>query len=153
MDIYEILNKLNISYNEIYHEPVYTVDEAKHIKEQIEGIGCKNLFITDKENYYLILIEENKRADLKLLKEILNSKKLLFASTEELENMLKLKQGSVTPLGIINDTNHKVTLVIDKELCNQKILCHPNRNDRTISIEYDDLIKFINYNNNKYILF
>ena len=153
MNIYDVLNKLNIKYAEVYHKQVFTALEAQEIKEQIDGIGCKNLFLTDKINYYLALLEDNKKADLKYLKEILNSKKLTFASPKELEEILKLQQGSVTPLGIINDINNKVTLVIDKDLCDNKLLCHPNRNDRTISIDYTDLIKLIDYYDHKYIIF
>ena len=58
-------------------------------------------------------------------------------------NILKLIPGSVTPLGIVNDTENKVTVLLDKELTQNKVLVHPNRNTATISIKYQDLIKFI----------
>ena len=115
----------------------------------INGVGGKTLFLKDKNNYYLYLLDDTKKADLKSIAKTLNIGRLSFGSEEELYNKLKLKRGSVTPLGIIND-NGSVILIIDKDLKNKKILTHPNINSATISIEYEDLIKFINYCNNKY---
>lgn len=154
MDIYDILKELNIDYDEIQHEAVFTVDEAKIINNRIIGIGCKNLFLTDKKGrYFLILMEENKRANMKEIARLLNVSHLSFASTEALKNILKLKQGSVTPLGIMNDRDNLVELVIDSDLKNKKVLVHPNTNTRTISIDFNDLIKFIEYEKHKYVYF
>lgn len=154
MDLYQILNKLNINYELIEHEAVFTVDDAKRIEDSIEGIGCKNLFLTDnKNNYYLVLIQEDKRLNIKEISKLVNANRLSFASTEQLMNILKLEKGSVTPLGIINDVSNIVTIIIDKDLKENKVLCHPNTNTRTISLEFDDLIRFIEFFNHKYIIF
>lgn len=150
MDIYDTLNKLNIKYEEIEHEPVYTVEQAQHIKNMISGVGCKNLFLTDKKNYYLVLLEDKKMANIKEIANKVNTSHLSFASPEELKNILDLEPGSVTPLGIINDKNNKVTILIDSELKTKKILCHPNTNTKTVSIKFNDLIKFIEYEKHKY---
>ena len=153
MSLYEILNKLNISYEEYSHQAVYTVDEARQIKLNIYGTGCKNLFLTDKQGgYYLVVLEENKRANIKELSKSLSKKRLSFASSDELKEILNLEPGSVTPLSIINDTKLKVTLLIDKPLDNNKILVHPNTNTKTLVINYSDLLRFIDYTNHKYIL-
>lgn len=153
MNIYETLNKLNIKYEEITHEAVYTVEQAQNIKEKINGIGCKNLFLKDKlNNYYLYILKDNKKADLKNLSLILKTTHLTFAKEEDLFNILNLSKGSVTPLGIINDKKHLTILIIDKELENNKLLVHPNTNEKTISIEYNDLIRFIKFCNNKYFI-
>lgn len=151
MNLYEILNNLNIKYEELEHKPVVTSLEAQFIKDQINGIGVKNLFIKDSKNYFIVLLEDNKKADLKELKSILNSGHLSFASETELERILHLKRGYVTPLGIINDVDNLVTLVIDKDLKDNTLLVHPNINTKTISIKYEDLIKFIDYFKHKYI--
>lgn len=153
MNIYEVLEILNISYQELSHQAVYTVEEAKKIDNQLLGIGCKNLFLKDKSNnYYLLVLEEDKRANLKELEIILKTQHIKFASSEELKLVLNLEPGSVTPLGIINDTEIKVLLILDKDLENKQLLCHPNTNTKTISLEYKDLIKIIEYTNHKYIL-
>ncbi|MCM1053449.1 MAG: prolyl-tRNA synthetase associated domain-containing protein [Ruminococcus sp.] len=150
--IYNILKELNIEYEEVSHEAVYTAEEAQKIKLNITGIGCKNLFLTDKKNYYLYLIKDDKMANLKELKKEINSSHLSFASERELKEILNLEPGSVTPLGLINDTKNIVTVVIDKELKNNKLLCHPNINTKTISISYDDLIKFIKYTKHEFLI-
>lgn len=60
------LKKLNIEYNEIEHEPVFTVEQAQVVKNKIDGVGCKNLFLTDKKGkYVLAVLNENKKANMK----------------------------------------------------------------------------------------
>ena len=153
MDIYELLNHLNIKYEEEKHIKVYTVEEAEKLNIKLDGIGCKNLFLKDnKNNYYLVVMLDNKRCNLKQLSSDLNVKKLSFASVESLEEILNLEKGSVTPLGIINDTNNLVKVVIDRDLVSKKLLVHPNRNDRTINIDYFDLIRVIGYTEHEYVL-
>ena len=104
-----------------------------------------------KKNLFLYTLPEDKRADLKILPEKINSKRLSFANENDLQTYLGLIPGAVTPLGIINDKGQKVTVVLDKELKNNKVLIHPNRNTATVSIKYDNLIKFIKHCGNKYL--
>lgn len=135
MMIYEILEKLNIIYQEIEDQAVYTVEQAKKIEKGIEGIGCKNLFLTNKKGkYYLVILEENKKANIKEIKKLINQSHLSLASNSELNQILNLEQGSVTPFGIIYDNENKVELILDKDLKNKKLLFHPNINTKTISI-------------------
>ena len=152
MDILEVLNKLNIKYDMQEHKAVYTVEEMQEIFLDMQGTGCKNLFLNDaKKNLFLYTLPEDKRADLKTLPEKISSKRLSFANENDLKIYLGLIPGAVTPLGIINDKEQKVTVVLDKELKNKNVLIHPNRNTATISIKYDDLIKFIKYCGNSYL--
>ena len=152
MEILEVLDKLNIKYDIQEHKAVYTVDDLKDVFINMEGIGCKNLFLKDaKKKLFLYTLPEDQKADLKTLPEKINSKRLSFANENDLQTYLGLIPGAVTPLGIINDKDKKVTVVLDKELKNKNVLIHPNRNTATISIKYDDLIKFIKYCGNKYL--
>ena len=152
MSIEEKLKKLQIKYDIVEHPAVYTVEEAKQKVPKIEGIGCKNLFLkTKKKEYFLYTLPEDKKVDLKELAEKLSLTRFHFASAESLEDILNIIPGSVTPLAIINDNENKVTVVLDKELKNKKILVHPNRNTATISIFYQDLIKLIESENHKII--
>lgn len=154
LNIYEVLDKLEIKYEEIEHLAVYTVEEANKIENMLDGIGCKNLFLTDKKgHYYLYVLKDNKKADLKSLALYLKVLRLTFGSEEDLNNLLGLSKGSVTPLGIINDLKHEVVLIIDSDLVDKKLLCHPNVNTKTISIEYKDLIRLINNQGNRYIIY
>lgn len=151
--VYDALEKLEISYERIDHKPVYTAIEAIACTDSLmEGIGCKNLFLQDtKKNYYLYFITDVKRADLKELRANIGSTRLSFASEEKLFELLQLTKGSVTPLGIVNDENSKVIILLDKDLRGHKVLMHPALNTTTLSIEYSDLIRFIEYHGNKYI--
>lgn len=152
MNLYEILMQLNIEFEEIEHEPVFTVEQAKSIVNKIDGTGCKNLFLTDKKGkYFLAILEDNKKANIKNIAKTVNTSHLSFADISELKSILQLGEGSVTPFGIINDTAKKVLLVIDKDLKDKRLLFHPNVNNKTISITYDDLIKFIQFENHNYI--
>ena len=152
-DIFIILDELKIKYKMIEHKEVCTVEEAKEICNNIEGIGCKNLFLTDRKGKYILLIlKKDKKANFKEIEDKLKIKKLSFASENELDKILGLKKGSCTPFGIINDVNHKTLIIIDKDLKSKRLLFHPNRNTATISIEFEDLIKFIEYEKNQYII-
>lgn len=154
MDIFKILDELKIKYDVLEHQAVYTVEEAKQLEDMIEGLGCKNLFLTDKKgNYFLLVLEENKKANLKELAKLLNVSKLTFGSEEALQEILGLEPGSVTPLSIINDNENKVLLIIDNDIVEEKILVHPNTNTKTMSIEFKDIEKLIEYTNHKYILY
>lgn len=154
MNIYNLLKELNIEYEEISHKAVFTIEKAlrENISSKIKGEECKNLFLKSKTNYYLVLLKSYKKANLKEIAKITSSSKLTFASIEELKNILNLSVGSVTPLGIINDIENKVTLLLDEDLKNKKILVHPNKNTKTIVLKFEDLLKIIEHFNHKYII-
>lgn len=152
MEIEKILNELNIKYEEITHEPLYTVQDAKIIKGKIKGLGCKNLFLKDKKHYYLLILREDKRANLKELANFLNTKHLTFATIFELKSILNLEKGSVTPFGILYDTKNLVTILLDSSLKEKTLLFHPIVNTKTISINYNDLIRWIEYFQHNYFV-
>lgn len=153
MDLYEKLDALHISYEEIEHKPVTTVEEAKKVSTRIEGVGCKNLFLKTKENnYYLVLLEEEKRADLKKIANLISTRKVTFASEQELKEILNIIPGSVTPMAIMYDTKKQVTLLIDRDLVGKKLLVHPNENTKTMAISFNDLIKWIESENHAFLL-
>lgn len=154
MDIYDILEKLDIKYDEIVHKNVYTIKEADDLKERIDGVGVKNIFFTNKRGgYFLVLIKDNKRLDIKMLESIFNTGHLSFCSNIELKDILGIESGSVSVFNIINDKLNKVFIFIDKELVGKRVLFHPNINTRTISINYNDVIRVIDYLNHNYKLF
>lgn len=152
-NVYDILNLLKIQYVRYEHKPIYTVNEAKDLDILISGGKCKNLFLRNGKGdiHYLVILDENKSVDLKLLAKQIGSTRLSFASEDRLYKYLKLTRGSVTPFGIINDVNKEVIILIDNDLKNEKLLnFHPNVNTATIGISYIDLEKFIKYHENKF---
>ncbi len=155
MDIYDLLKELNIPFEEITHQAIYTVEEGKQIDREfkLDGIGCKNLFLKDhKDNFFLVVLEKDKEIKLNDLRKFLHVSNLHFADEKYLHELLGVIKGSVTPLGIINDKDNKVTIVIDDYLVNKKLLFHPLVNTKTINIEYKDLIKFIEHLNHQYLI-
>ncbi|MBN7573659.1 prolyl-tRNA synthetase associated domain-containing protein [Clostridium sp. 2-1] len=151
--VYEILDLLCIKYTKYEHNPIYTVEEAKNLDIDIPGGHCKNLFIRNRkgDTHYLVVLDENKRVDLKALDKQIGSTRLSFASEERLYKYLKLTPGSVTPFGLINDSNREVIVLVDKDLANQDIVnFHPNVNTATIGISYKDFEKFILWRKNEF---
>ncbi|MBP3940609.1 MAG: prolyl-tRNA synthetase associated domain-containing protein [Christensenellaceae bacterium] len=154
MELYDILEKLQIRYEEITHKAVYTVLEAEEVEKSIEGFGCKNLFLKDpkEKRYYLYILPDEKRADLKELSAKIGVKRLHFASEEELFSVLKLTTGSVTPFGLLFDKEKQTTVLFDADLPKGKLLFHPNTNTKTLSIAFEDLIRFLEHIEGNYRL-
>lgn len=150
-EVYNILNEMGIQYKVTEHKPVYTIDEMNELgMENIDNV-IKNLFIRDdkKKNYYLILVQKDKTVNLNQLRESIGSRRLSFASEDDLEKYLGLKKGAVSPLGILNDENKIVKVVIDKDIRNYKFVgVHPVENTATVWINVDDLEKLIKTNGN-----
>ena len=141
------LDELNIHYKLIDHPAVYTIDTMDELHLNKNGHIVKNLFLKNSngKKHYLVVLKGNKKANLKSIKSQINSTALSFASEERLEKHLGLSKGSVTPLGIINDEEHLVNIVLDEDLKKEEIIgVHPNVNTSTVFISYNDLIKFIN---------
>lgn len=155
----ETLNKLkelNIEYDITKHGPVYTIEEMNALNMENSDFIIKNLFIRDekKQNYYLVLVEKDKKMNLKELRKTIASKPLTFANEEDLYKYLKLTKGAVSPLGILNDKDHFVKVLIDKSLLDYKVLgVHPCDNTATVWINPQILIKMIENNQNEIIYF
>ena len=98
----------------------------------------------------MITIKRNKKVNLKDFKKKYNTRNLTFASPEDLKNILNLTPGSVSPLGLLNDKEHKVIFYIDKELLNDNSIIgvHPNDNTATIWLKTNDLIDIIKEHKN-----
>lgn len=156
-EIYNYLNEKNISYEITNHKAVYNMEEASEIDISYPNQDAKNLFVRDdkKKNYYLITVKGNKRIDLKEFSLKNNTRRLSFASKEDLMKIMKLIPGAVTPLGLLNDENHIVKFYLDKEFLEEpKFLgVHPNDNTATIWIKTYDLINIIEKHGNEVKIF
>lgn len=151
--LYNILNLLGIRYVRHEHKPIYTVSEAQELNISIKGGKCKNLFLRNGKGdiHYLLILDENKRADLKQLAKQIGTTRLSFASEDRLYKYLELTPGSVTPFGIINDVNREVIVLIDKDITNKDLVnFHPNVNTATIGLSYINFEKFIKWHENKF---
>jgi len=151
-EIYSFLKQKNIWYEVIEHDAVFDMEELS--KTNIPHIECvaKNLFIRDdkKRNYYLISVKGDKHIDLKNFRKSNNARPLSFASEKDLNSILGLIAGAVTPLGLLNDNNLKVQFFIDKSFFNEPNLIgiHPNDNTATILLKTNDLVSIIKEHKN-----
>jgi Ala-tRNA(Pro) deacylase len=144
--VYDALTKLGIKYEVVEHEPVHTMEDMDRLGLPEKGTLCKNLFLRDSKGkrYFLVTCDEKKKVDLKSLGRTTGGGNLSFASEERLEEILGLKQGSVTPFGLMNDPDHVVEFFIDKDLTRCKSLgIHPLDNTATVFLSYKDLDKFL----------
>lgn len=144
--VYSLLDKMQISYQVTRHPPVYTIEEMVSVDIKYPDNVVKNLFLRDdkKRNYYLVVMDKDKKVDLKELKGKLGSRPLRFASEEDLLKYLGLTKGAVTPFGVINDAEKVVVVVIDNQLSAYEFIgIHPNANTATVWIAVPDLVKVV----------
>ena len=139
-EILELLDNKRIEYKMIKHKRVYTIEEIKDINLEKIGLIPKNIFLRNANGKVHYLLAKD-----------LGSTRLSFGSPERLKKYLNVEKGSVSPLGFIYDKNSDVIFVFDKELINKTIGVHPNRNDYTIFIRFNDLIKLIEEHGNKIV--
>jgi Ala-tRNA(Pro) deacylase len=128
------------------HAPVHTVEQSRELRGEIPGIHTKNLFLRDgKKNFFLFVTEESAPINLKALAKLIGAKAgLSFGSPEALLEHLGITPGSVSVLAAINDTQHKVTIVLDQRLlADSPINCHPLINSRTTSLTRQQLATFL----------
>lgn len=151
-NILERLNQLNIPYELKEHTAAFTMDELEALGLNSENTICKNLFLRDYKGkrHMLVVLRGDKQADLVLIRSEINSTRLSFASAERLEKHLKVSQGSVSPLGLINDESTNVEVYFDKDLKGaEKLGFHPNDNTATVYLSFESLEKYIDSTNHK----
>lgn len=144
--LFTYLKNLGISTTTFSHEPVFTCEEAMRIKNTLPTHGpIKNLFLKDKyKKYWLIVALHTTQIHLKSLAQTLNAPDLRFARPEELLAILGVTPGSVTPFALLNDIEHKVSVIIDATVMNHNpIGVHPLLNDATTLLTPDDLATFV----------
>ena len=150
-EIYALLSTRNIWHEVTEHKAVYNMAEVAEIHLPYPEADAKNLFIRDdkKRNYYLITVKGDKRVDLKEFRRQHNLRALSFASSEDLSAIMGLTPGSVTPLGILNDSGHRVHFYLDTDFAGNKIGVHPNDNTATVWMQAEDLLRLIQEHGNE----
>ena len=155
---YAVLAKfeeLGVQYEITEHPAVYNMEEVEKLGIDKHGLSVKNLFLRDAKGrkHFLIVLHKDKQANLSELSKKLDSTSLSFASAERMMRYLGLRQGEVSPLGVLNDAEAQVVIVLDKDITgNPKIGVHPNDNTATVWLFYDDLYRFIKSNGNQIIV-
>lgn len=151
--LYQILQRLEITFDYYGHPPVPTIEEAKKYWKDIAAGHCKNLFFRNHKGnrHYLVIIEHTHNLSIRELEQRLRQGKLTFASDQRIERYLGLTAGSITPFGLIHDATHHVHLFIDENLRNfERISFHPCINTASLVIRFKDFEKFLNSTGNPY---
>jgi len=145
-DLFAALDSLAITHTTVKHPPLFTVDEARSLRGSVPGGHTKNLFLRDKKSsLYLVVALEDALIDLKGLHRLLGATgRFSFGSADLLREVWGVAPGSVTPFGAINDTEGRVTVVLDAAMMEHELLnYHPLDNTMTTTIGRADLIKFL----------
>ncbi len=128
------------------HPPVFTVEEAKRHRGHIPGLHTKNLFLRNKkERMWLLVCHQDRAVNLTWLAAQLGSRsRLSFGSPRRLMRYLGVIPGAVNPFAVINDRDDAVTVLVDRAILRGEPLnFHPLDNARTVSIQPDDLLRFL----------
>ncbi|HET7696495.1 MAG TPA: prolyl-tRNA synthetase associated domain-containing protein [Vicinamibacterales bacterium] len=150
--VYAALEALGIRYERYEHPAVFNAEDASRFWDPIPGMQCKNLFLRNKkgDRHYLVVLEISKRADLKDLVKLVNDDRLSFGSPDRLMAELGLTPGSVSPFGLLNDTDGSVRVLVDRDLKDApRLIFHPNINTASVVVSWADLEKFLATRSNR----
>jgi Ala-tRNA(Pro) deacylase len=145
-DIYALLAKCNINYEKFEHKAVFTCAESEGIDIEIPGAHTKQLLMRDKKGrrHILAVVMHDKTVDMKALSEAMEVKNLSFASPDRLKRLLGVDPGSVTPFGLMFDTEKEVEVIFDEDAWEiDKFRFHPLVNTATLVINREGFEKFL----------
>ena len=145
---YDLLDLLQIEYERVDHEAAETMEACEEIdKVLFPATICKNLFLcnSQKTKFYLLMITGEKKFKTKEISHQIGSARLSFAPAEYMEQYLDITPGSVSVLGLMNDKEKKVQLLVDKDILKSEYLgCHPCINTSSLRVRTDDIFdKFL----------
>jgi Ala-tRNA(Pro) deacylase len=145
-ELFAALDRLGIAHPTVTHQPLFTVEQSQSLRGQIPGGHTKNLFLKDKKGaLFLVTALEDAAIELKSLHRRLGATgRFSFGSADAMLETLGVLPGSVTPLGVINDTSGRVTVILDETLMRHDIInAHPLTNTMTTSLARDGLVRFL----------
>ena len=143
---YALLDSLGMDYERADHDHADTIEDCRAVEALLGCEICKNLLLTNRQMtaLYLLLIPGAKPFKTKLLSKQIGSARLSFATAEQMLSSLGVTPGSVSPLGLMNDREKTVHLLIDRDLLSQSCVgVHPCRNTSTLKLAWDDLLQTV----------
>ena len=151
--VLQVLESLSILYEIYEHQPLPTIEIAMEVWKDIDSTHCKNLFFRNHKGnkHYLVILESNHALDIHDLEKRLKQGKISFASQKRMDKFLGVQAGSVSPFGLINDSENHVHLFLDKNLKeSDKISFHPNINTASVVVSFTDFKKYLDWVGNSY---
>ena len=152
-ELYKVLADLSIEFEYHEHPPLFTIEDAKIHWRDFKSGRCKNIFFRNHkgDRHYLVILEHLRQLNIKELEQRLKQGKLTFASDHRLKKYLGVEPGSVSPFGLINDSEKHVHVFIDKVLEDyNRLAFHPNINTASLVVSKTDFIRFLNHQGNTY---
>jgi Ala-tRNA(Pro) deacylase len=145
-DLFAYLDQLGIPHSTVQHPPLFTVEQSMALRGRIPGAHTKNLFLKDKKgSLFLVTALEDSTIELKSLHNRIGAKgRLSFGSADQMREVLGVEPGSVTPFGLLNDTQGRISMILDAALmAHDPINAHPLTDTMTTTVARDDLLKFL----------
>jgi len=142
--VYDFLDSLGIQYHRIDHEAAMTMEACAVLDEALGVSICKNLLLCNRQctKFYPLMIPDSKVFNTKDNSKQIGSSRLSFASGEHMEELLDITPGSLSIMGLMNDKDNKVQLLIDESLLREEFIgCHPCVNTSTLRIKTQDVIQ------------
>jgi len=140
---YDLLDSLGIEYERVDHEEANTMEACAAIDEVLApAVICKNLFLcnTQKTKFYLLMIKNDKKFKTKEISKQINSSRLSFAPPEFMEKFLDITPGSASVMGLMNDKENNVQLLVDEDVLNAEYFgCHPCINTSSMRLKTSDV--------------
>lgn len=140
--VYDFLDNLGVEYYRIDHEPAFTMEVCAKIEETLDSMICKNLFLCNRQktDFYLLMMPGNKPFKTKDLSAQIGSARLSFADEEFMREFLDTEPGSVSIMGLMNDANNRVRLLVDKDVLDSEYFgCHPCINTSSLRLLTKDV--------------
>ena len=142
--VYDFLDDLGISYSRLDHAPAFgsETELCNEIEESLGARICKNLFLANRQRtkFYLMMIPENKVFRSSDISKQAGSSRLHFAESEYMEELIGCSSGSASVMGLMNDTEHRVQLLVDDDVLNSEYVgCHPCINTSSLRIRSEDI--------------
>ena len=144
--VYECLARLDIPFTRVDHEAAFTMEDCVAIGEALDVHICKNLLLTPRNRsaFYLLCMPGDKPFSTKNFSKLIGSSRLSFATEEDLVGLLGCHAGSASILGLMNDTEHRVTLAIDRTVAEAVWFgCHPCKNTSSLKLKTRDVLEKI----------
>lgn len=142
--VYECLARLDIPFTRVDHDAAFTMEDCVAIGEALNVHICKNLLLTPRNRsaFYLLCMPGDKPFSTKDFSKLIGSSRLSFATEEDLVALLGCHAGSASILGLMNDTEHRVTLAIDCTVAEDEWFgCHPCRNTSSLRLKTRDVLE------------
>ncbi|MBQ9534615.1 MAG: prolyl-tRNA synthetase associated domain-containing protein [Clostridia bacterium] len=144
MRVYDLLDRLGLEYMRVDHAPATTMEVCREIDRVLEATICKNLFLCNRQQteFFLLMMPGDKPFKTRELGAQIGSSRLSFAGAEHMERLLDISPGSVSVMGLMNDCEGRVRLLVDEDVLRGEYLgCHPCVNTSSLRLRTRDVLE------------